>query len=93
MTFYSPIVLFIYKRPLHLAKTLKSLSNCEGFEKHSIYIFGDGPKSENENMLVQETRNVAKSFFGDRAQYFFSNKNKGLANSTYQSQTLPQTNL
>jgi hypothetical protein len=81
MTFYSPIVIFIYKRPLHLAKTLKSLSNCEGFEKHSIYIFGDGPKNENENIFVQETRNVAKSFFGDRAQYFFSNKNKGLANS------------
>lgn len=81
MTSYSPIVLFIYKRPLHLAKTLNSLSNCEGFQNHQIYVFGDGPRNENENILVQETRNVAKSFFGDRAQYIFSNKNKGLANS------------
>lgn len=81
MTVYSPIVLFIYKRPLHLAKTLKSLSHCEGFQNHKIYVFGDGPKNENENVFVQETRNVAMSFFGDRAQYIFSNKNKGLANS------------
>jgi hypothetical protein len=81
MHFYSPIVLFIYKRPLHLAKTLKSLSFCEGFQNHPIYVFGDGPRNENENSLVQETRNIAMSFLGDKAQYIFSNKNKGLANS------------
>jgi hypothetical protein len=76
---YSPIVLFIYKRPVHLEKTLKSLSKCIGFENHQIYVFGDGPRVESENLSVQETRKVVRSFLGDKAQYFFSDTNKGLA--------------
>lgn len=81
MKSYSPIVLFIYKRPTHLKKTLISLGKCIGFENHQIFVFGDGPKMESENFAVQETRKVARSFLGDKAQYFFSDTNKGLANS------------
>lgn len=81
MNLYAPIVLFIYKRPVHLEKTLKSLSKCIGFENHQIFVFGDGPRTESENDSVEETRNVARHFLGDRAQYLFSDTNKGLANS------------
>lgn len=81
MIFYSPIILFIYKRPGHLRKTLESLSNCYGYENYSFFVFGDGPKNEFEESAVQETRKVAVDFLGERAQYFFAPENKGLANS------------
>ncbi len=81
MTFYSPIILFIYKRPEHLKKTLESLARCRGYEHHRIFVFGDGSRSQSEDAAVEETRKVAKDFLGDRAQYFFSPQNKGLAQS------------
>ena len=81
MIFYSPIILFLYKRPEHLRKTLESLSNCNGYENYIFFVFGDGPKNQSEESAVQETRKVAMDFLGDKAQYFFEQQNKGLANS------------
>jgi hypothetical protein len=81
LAYRAPIALFIYKRPIHLRKTLQSLRACTGFEKHPIFVFGDGPRVESENTAVQETRKIAKDFLGDRATYFFSDTNKGLATS------------
>ncbi len=81
MIYYSPIILFIYKRPEHLKKTLESLSKCNGYENHSFFVFGDGPKDKFEETAVQKTRKVVNEFLGNRAQYFFSPVNKGLANS------------
>ena len=87
MKVYSPIVLFIYKRPTHLKKTLISLGKCIGFENHQIFVFGDGPKMKSENLAVQETRKVVKSFLGDKAQYFFSDSNMGLSKSVIKGVT------
>jgi hypothetical protein len=81
MTFFAPIVLFIYKRPLHLKETLNSLKKCTGFENHQIFVFADGPKNDLEFKIVNQTRIVAKSILGEKAHYTFSNTNKGLANS------------
>ncbi len=52
MLSYPPIVLFIYKRPEHLKKTLESLSNCSGFENYNFLVFGDGPKNSDEISIV-----------------------------------------
>jgi hypothetical protein len=81
VNYYSPIILFIYKRPEHLKKTLESLSNCYGYENYSFFVFGDGPKNQFEESAVQKTRKVAINFLGDKAQYFFAPTNKGLAKS------------
>lgn len=87
MKSYPPIILFIYKRPTHLKKTLISLGKCIGFENHQIFVFGDGPKTESENFAVQETRKVAQSFLGEKAEYFFSDLNMGLAKSVIKGVT------
>ena len=81
MKAYSPIVLFIYKRASHLEKTLISLMKCKNFDKHVIYVFGDGARFDSENDLVIETRLIAEKYLGNKAEYFYSNKNMGLANS------------
>lgn len=78
---YAPIVLFIYKRPEHLKKTLQSLSNCHGYQNHKFLVFGDGPKNSTEDLLVKQTRSLAFDYLGDKAEYYFSDLNKGLANS------------
>ena len=73
--------MFIYKRATHLEKTLLSLLRCENLEKHSIYVFGDGARFESENAAVLETRLIAEKYLGNKAEYYYSNKNMGLANS------------
>lgn len=59
----SPIAVFAYNRPEHLQKTLNSLTLNNGWEKHPVFIFSDGPKnSDNDRQLVAETREIADSF-------------------------------
>jgi len=57
----APIALFAYKRPLHLKKTLESLSNCAGASESELFIFCDGARKESDVMGVNEARNIAKS--------------------------------
>jgi hypothetical protein len=78
---FPPIVLFIYKRPKHVLKTLESLSKCYGYNDYNFLVFGDGPKNSTETNLVSETREIVVKFLGDKAKYFFAEYNKGLANS------------
>lgn len=54
---------------------------CDGFEGSPVFVFGDGPRSEDEIANVVETRSVAKSLLGNRAEYHFRDKNAGLARS------------
>lgn len=81
MASQAPIAIFCYRRPDHLRRTLESLTQCEGFEGSPVFVFGDGPRSEDEIANVVETRSVAKSLLGNRAEYHFRDKNAGLARS------------
>jgi len=81
MASQAPIAIFCYRRPDHLRRTLQSLMQCEGFEGGPVFVFGDGPRSEDEISNVVETRSVAKSLLGNRAEYHFRDKNAGLARS------------
>lgn len=40
---WSPITLFIYKRPEHARRTIASLKACLGYEESPLYVFADGP--------------------------------------------------
>jgi acetyltransferase-like isoleucine patch superfamily enzyme len=40
----SPVVLFVYKRPLHLAKALDALSRCPLIESSTLIIYSDAAK-------------------------------------------------
>lgn len=77
------IVLFAYKRPVHVGKVLDSLAANEGIEKYHLMIFQDGPKNIYEEHQVKETTGVIKKYLS----YFASTEislaysNQGLATS------------
>ena len=78
---YAPILIFIYNRPFHLEKTLKSLIACAGFENHQVFVMADGPKNNKGSQKVSQAREVAQRILGNNAVYEFSDVNKGLARS------------
>jgi hypothetical protein len=79
---YAPIAIFAYNRPHHFERLLKSLlTNSEANHSH-LYIFIDGPKSENDVFLVNETRSIATNVTGfANVSIDFSTINRGLATS------------
>jgi hypothetical protein len=77
----APIAVFIFNRPKHLRQTLEALKKCVGFDEGRVVVFGDGPKRDEQREGVQAAREVAQQILGDRAQYRFSEKNRGLARS------------
>jgi len=77
----APIVIFAYRRPEHLRNTLTSLMQCQGFENSPVIVYGDGPKNDHERDAVDATRAVARSLLGERAEYHFSESNRGLSTS------------
>ena len=57
---YSPIILFVYKRPHHTLRTLESLRKNDLSEQSSLYIFSDGAKSGQDQASVAEVRQVIR---------------------------------
>lgn len=80
-TFLAPIVIFAYRRSLHLKHTLQRLSQCKEFADSPVIIYVDGPRNKTEQADVEATRAVAKEMLGTRARYVFHEKNMGLARS------------
>lgn len=80
-TEHAPIAVFCYRRPDHLRRTLESLMRCNGFDSSLVIVFSDGPKNSEQVEGVEQTRAIAKSLLGDRAEYHFMEKNSGLARS------------
>ena len=77
----APIALFIYKRPEHTRKTFESLIANAEFSNTPFYVFCDGAKSEKDIPLVQETRELIRSYGLDNATIIERQENMGLANS------------
>jgi hypothetical protein len=77
----APIIVFAYRRPEHLRKTLQSLIDCEGFEESDVIVYGDGPKDAQEHAITEATRQVAMKMLGSRAEYHFRDSNVGLSGS------------
>lgn len=78
---YSPIALFIYKRPEHTRRTLESLMQCLEFADSPLYVFCDGAKKEEDKEKVIQAREVVRSLVGTKAEIIESPTNRGLANS------------
>ena len=81
MSKLAPVVVFAYRRPEHLQNTLASLMRCEGFADSQIIVYCDGPRDQNEVSSVMATREMAKAMLGDRAEFHFSEINRGLSRS------------
>jgi len=83
----APIVVFAYRRPEHLRRTLQSLMHCDGFEDSHVIVYGDGPRSDEERPSTEATRQVAREMLGSRAEYRFSDVNLGLSQSVIRGVT------
>lgn len=81
----SPIVLFVYDRPIHALRTLKGLRDNHLSDKSILYIYADGAKknaSTDELIRIKETReNIRKENWCKDVFIIESEENKGLADS------------
>jgi hypothetical protein len=77
----APIALFTYNRPIHTQRTLIALSQNIGFKKSPIYIFSDGPKNNEDILLINQTRNVIRKLNHPKKKIIFKKKNIGLSQS------------
>ncbi|RZL53084.1 MAG: glycosyltransferase, partial [Pedobacter sp.] len=84
----APIALFVYNRPQHTARTIKFLQQNLLAEDSRLYIFSDGPKTQNDEEKVSEVRNFIKTVEGFKSVKLIESKtNKGLANSVIEGVT------
>ena len=79
---YAPIVLFVYKRPAETLKVLEALAANPEAAQSELFVFADGPKTENDVEKCLEVRRLVENFNGfAKITLRTSDKNKGLANS------------
>lgn len=78
---YAPIALFVYNRPDHTARTLRSLVDNAGFYKSRLHVFCDGPKHERDAERVAATRAAVKQFSLNNLSMYEQAENIGLGNS------------
>jgi hypothetical protein len=77
----APIALFVYKRLDHTKKTLNALRKNPEFSRSPIYVFADGPKTEEERPATREVREFVRSLSLANLTLVESEKNRGLAAS------------
>ena len=78
----APIVLFAYKRPLHLQRVLSSLLKNPEAAQTRLIAFSDGPRKPEDQAAVIAVRELLKSTTGFAAlEVHEAPKNKGLAQS------------
>lgn len=87
----SPIVLFVYNRPVHTERTLEALFKNELASESELYIYADGPKPNatlEQQEKIAEVRNVIRKRQWCREVHIVESEiNKGLANSIIEGVT------
>lgn len=79
---YAPIVLFTYSRADHTRKAVESLLSNEEARDSDLFIFSDGPKTEEKREAVEECRKYIHTVSGFKSITIVEReKNWGLANS------------
>ncbi len=80
----APIVLFVYNRPVHTFKTLNSLKDNYLAKESKLYVYCDGPKTQDAELLkkIEQVRGVVKAEqWCGSVEVLESSGNKGLAES------------
>lgn len=78
----APIVLFIYNRPEHTARTLASLAANPLARESDLIVYADGPKKAEHERSVQTARMIAREAKGFRSVRLIERaRNLGLAMS------------
>jgi len=77
---FAPIVLFTYNRPWHTRRTIEALQKNHLASESVIFIFSDGPKTEEDEPKVEEVRKFLKTIQGfKQIEIIEREKNWGLA--------------
>lgn len=81
----APVVLFVYNRPAHTEKAIKSLQKNALAKDTLLYVFADGPKEHataQDKKNIRETRALFKTLSGFKEVILVeAEKNRGLAAS------------
>ncbi len=78
----APIILFVYNRPEHTRRTLRSLQTCELAADSELFIFSDAAKNADSEKAVAEVRKMIHSLKGFKQLSIQERAtNLGLANS------------
>ena len=78
----SPIVLFVYNRPLHTQQTIEALQRNELAQESELFIYSDAPKNSEAQKGVDDVRSYIDTIKGfKKITIVKREKNWGLANS------------
>lgn len=79
---YAPIALFTYSRADHTRQAVESLLRNKEAAESDLYVFSDGPKTEEKREAVQQNRAYIHTIQGFNSIHIIEReKNWGLANS------------
>jgi hypothetical protein len=79
---FSPIVLFVYNRPLHTKQTINALLKNKLASNSEIFIFSDGAKKDENPLLVEQVRSYLITIKGFKSIKIIKRKfNYGLSRS------------
>jgi hypothetical protein len=80
---HSPIAVFGFNRPNHLRRTLDALSSNVGAKNSTIFLFIDGPRNDQDRVLVRECVDLSADFQNRFASFnvHAQDSNQGLARS------------
>ena len=82
MNEYAPIALFTYCRAEHARITVESLLRNKEAAESDLYIFSDGPKTDEKRKAVEKNREYIHTITGFKSIHIVEHeKNLGLANS------------
>lgn len=77
---FSPVLLFTYNRLFQTKLTVESLQRNEHADRHSLFVFSDGPKENDRSGLVDQVRQYLHNIQGFREiRIVEREKNLGLA--------------
>jgi hypothetical protein len=78
---FSPVALFVFRRPAHTQRALESLSRNPELADSPLFIYCDAARRPEHRSLVAETRRVVRSMAPSHARVVERETNRGLARS------------
>jgi len=64
---FSPIALFVYRRPDHTRATIDALAKCPEAARSDLIVYSDGPRGDEQKKEVEATRAIVRSAKGFRS--------------------------
>jgi hypothetical protein len=77
----APLAVFVFKRPAHTQRMLKSLAGNPEFAASPLYIYCDGARNEAEAVQVEVIRKLVRDWPHPNKTLIERDRNWGLANS------------